>query len=109
MESTITKQWLGEILRVWVRLPDRSAVQVADDREGLPEIELVKRAVAYWKYRDTEEMATNTLRQQYPNKQVIIGFLPCHNIDTTLNGHFAYVLKNRRSHGKYQIQEYIQL
>ena len=104
-DYSITKYELGGIRHIEVRLPNRPAVSIARDDDNLSDIELIKRATSYWQARDREESISNTLKTKYPDKQVYIGVLPTHDIDTTLNGYYAYVLKDRKRQGKYQILE----
>ena len=101
-DYSITKYELGGVRYIEVRLPNRPAVSVARDDEHLVDVELVARATSYWQARDKEELTANTLRLKY-NRQVYIGILPTNDVDTTLSGHYAYVLKDRKRHGKYQI------
>jgi len=101
-KPTITKYVLGEITHIQVRLPNRPAIIVARDDQHLSDDELIACAMSYWQARDREEAIANTLKQRY-NKQVFIGFLPVEDIDTTLQGYYAYVLKDRKHNHKYQI------
>ncbi|MCJ7805164.1 hypothetical protein MUP46_00785 [Patescibacteria group bacterium] len=104
----ITKYELGCIRRVQVHLENRPAVTITYESEGLTEQQLVQRAIAYWEGHDKREAAEKQLRDKY-DRQVYAGNLPCHDIETNLNGYYAYVLKDRRSKGKYQILEAIEL
>ena len=104
MEANITKYELGGIRYISVRLPNRSAVTVARDDAELSVMQLEQKAIAYWQFRDNEETVANALRQKH-NRQVYIGYLPTHDIETELEGNYVYVLRNRRRHGKYQILE----
>ena len=73
-------------------------------RAPMPEEEATRAAEAYWRGRDQEETIASYLRQKY-NKQVYIGPLPTHDVAWDgLPGQYAYVLKDRRSHGKYVME-----
>lgn len=104
----ITRHELGGIRYVGVRLPNRPSVTVARDSEDLSDTQLGQRAVAYWQARDREDSLANALRQKY-HRQVYIGTLPTYDVETELKGSYAYVLKDRRRHGKYQILEAMRL
>lgn len=104
-----TKYELGGIRHIEVRLPNRPAVTVARDDDHLTDAELVARATSYWQARDKQELVANTLKHKYPNRQVYIGALPTNDVLTALNGYYAYVLKDRKRQGKYQILDAISL
>ena len=108
MKASITKYELGGIRYIEVRLPNRSSVSIARDDEGLSDTQLEQRTIKYWQARDNQETIANTLRRKY-GKQVFIGCLPTHDIETALEGNYVYVLKDRRKRGKYQILEAIKL
>jgi len=107
-KPTITKTELGGIIQIWVRLPNRASVVVATGDEQLDERELIERAERYWVLRDKENKIAEMLRGKH-GRQVYRGQLPTHDIQTTLVGHYAYVLKDRKEKGKYQILEAIEI
>ena len=109
MSEIRTSQYeLGGIRHIEVALPNRPKVTVARVDEQLPHEQLVERAERYWQARDNEEAKASLLRRKH-NRQVYISFLPTRDVDTTLEGYYAYVLKDRRRYGKYQILEAIEL
>ena len=107
-KATITQHILGEIRYIDIRLEGRPSVSVARADEGLSEDVLIERAKKYWDSRDKQESIASNLRAQY-NKQVYVGTLPTSDVDTTLSGYYAYVLKERKKGGKFQILEAVNL
>lgn len=98
---------LGGIRYTWVYLEGRPGVNVG--RAPIPEEEATRNAETYWMRRDREEEVASNLREEY-NKQVYIGSLPTHDIVWDgPPGWYAYVLKDRKSHGRYVILEAVEL
>jgi len=100
----------GGIISLWVQLPRRVTVCVAEVGENISEEEAIKRAEAYWERKDRIEKPTAKLHEKYPGQQIYIGFLPCG--DCIFEGEYSeyvYALKLRRKNKKYQIKEAIKI
>jgi len=98
---------LGGSKHTWVYLEGRPGVNVG--RALTSKKEAIRRAEKYWKTRDLEEGLTSLLREQY-GRQVYLGSLPTHGIAWEgPPGRYVYVLKDRKSRGKYVVLEAIEL
>lgn len=109
-ETRIWQEELGGIRHIWVRLPNRSAVQVGSVDENLSDDEIILRAKRYWEHGDKIEKASAILRAEYPEQAIVCGDLP--QPDTSFledAGEYCYVLSRRKREGKYVVERAIKV
>lgn len=106
LKQTIHKEECGCIWSKWIRLPGLPCM--CRGGNDTPDEEVIQNAIGNYKIRYKKEKVEVGLRSKYPNKQLYEGSLP--EDDVTFEGKpgiYIYILKDRKRHKKYQVQEAI--
>ena len=106
LEQRIHREELGCIWSKWIRLPGLPLMCMGENKT--PDKEIIQRAISQYKSRYNKRKIDNKLSSKYPYKQLYESMLPESDVEFTGDpGLYIYVLKTRRRHGKYQVQEAI--
>jgi len=99
---------LGAIRYKWALCRDGIARQLGRANESNEVI--IDRAEKAVQAKEKADRLEAGLRSKYPDKQIYSGFLPASDVEwDEQGGYYLYILKDRKKHGKYQVQEAVLL